>query len=176
MQRLSKLHIGSALDEETDMGPMVHERHRDHIESAIDNYRNMGATIHQAGELPDLSGWFVAPTLVTGVAMDDALDEVFGPVATVHAYRDNDEAVSLGNGAPYGLSAYVFGEAGAAYEVARQVEAGTVKINSVTLLSPHPDAPRPAWRLSGLGEEGTRETFEFFRGSRVIGMPEGLPD
>ena len=107
--------------------------------------------------------------------MDAALDEVFGPVATVHTFSDESEAIALGNGAPYGLSAYVFGEAEQAYGVARQIEAGTVKVNSVTLLSPHPDAPRPAWKLSGMGEEGTRETFEFFRGSRVIGMPQGLP-
>ena len=146
LSRLARLRIGSALDEDTDMGPMVHEHHRDHIQSAIDGYRDKGAMIHQAGELPDLPGWFVAPTLVTGVAMDEALDEVFGPVATVHAFRDDDEAVSLGNGAPYGLSAYVFGDADRAYGIARHIEAGTVKVNSVTLLSPHPEAPRPRLR------------------------------
>jgi phenylacetaldehyde dehydrogenase len=47
---------------------------------------------------------------------------------------------------------------------------GLIKINAVTMLNLHPLAPRPAWGLSGLGDEGTLETFEFFRGSRVSGV------
>ena len=116
------------------------------------------------------------PTLVTGVDPERTLEEVFGPVATVHAFATIDEGVALANQAPYGLAAYVFGERGEAFRAARRIEAGMVRVNSVTLFSPHPSAPRPAWKLSGIGDEGSRETFEFFRGTRVIGMPRGLPE
>ena len=123
-----------------------------------------------------MSGWFVPPTLIKDVDPDKTLEEVFGPVATVHTYKTIDEGVELANQAPFGLAAYVFGERTQAFDVAGRLETGMVKINSVTLFSPHPTAPRPAWKLSGIGDEGTRETFEFFRGTRVIGVPQGLPE
>ncbi len=176
MHRLSGLRVGASTDDETEVGPLVHELHKQNVEAAIENYRSQGAEILQSSELPRLSGWFVPPTLITGVASENALDEVFGPVATVHTYTDVDEAVRMANEAPFGLAAYVLGERLQAFSVASQLEAGMVKVNSVTLFSPHPSAPRPAWKLSGVGDEGTRETFEFFRGSRVIGVPQGLPD
>jgi len=175
LRRLENLRVGSSLDEATEMGPVVHEQHRQLIAVALDTYRKKGGVVHMSGKLPGGDGWFVLPALVTGLAPEDALDEVFGPVATVHEFDSVAEAVQLANMAPYGLAAYVFGGAEDAYEVARQLESGTVKINQVTLFSPHPEAPRPAWKLSGIGEEGTHETFEFFRGSRVIGVPQGIP-
>ena len=175
LHRLSTLRIHDSTHEDTEMGPMVHRGHRDQIVEAIDAYESRGGTAHRAGELPDLDGWFIQPTLVTGLNAPDALSEIFGPVATVHTFASVEEAVNLANLAPYGLAAYVFGKHKRAFGVAQELETGMVKVNSVTLFSPHPDAPRPAWKLSGMGEEGTRETFEFFRGSRVIGVPQGIP-
>ena len=175
MDRLSTLRVGRSTDSDTEFGPLAHRAHRAGVEAAIEDYRAQGGTILQNTPMPPLAGWFVPPTLVTGVDPDRTLEEVFGPVATVHAFATVDEGVALANQAPYGLAAYVFGERGQAYRVARRIEAGMVKVNSVTLFSPHPSAPRPAWKLSGIGDEGSRETFEFFRGTRVIGVPQGLP-
>ena len=174
MKGLSGLRVGLSTDSATEFGPLGHRTHRDAVEAAIEDYRALGGTIHRSTPLPKLAGWFVAPALVTGIRPDSALDEIFGPVATVHTFADIDEGVALANRAPYGLAAYVFGEANEAVRVARRIEVGTVKVNSVTLFSPHPSAPRPAWKLSGIGDEGTRETFEFFRGTRVVGVPRGL--
>jgi phenylacetaldehyde dehydrogenase len=176
MHRLSQLKIGRSTNLETEMGPMVHRRHKEHVEAAIESYRAQGGTILQSSELPKLDGWFVPPTLITGIDPENTHEEIFGPVATVSSFTDIEDAVSIANQAPFGLAAYVFGKRNIAYSVAQQLESGMVKVNSVTLFSPHPTAPRPAWKLSGLGDEGTRETFEFFRGTRVIGVPQGLPD
>ncbi|MDH3621512.1 MAG: aldehyde dehydrogenase family protein [Gammaproteobacteria bacterium] len=176
MHRLGLLHVGHSTSHETEMGPLVHRLHKEHVEAAIERYREQGATILQSTPMPALAGWFVPPTLVTNISPDRTLDEIFGPVATVHAFSNIEEGIALANQTPYGLAAYVFGARVAAYDVARRLETGMVKVNSVTLFSPHPGAPRPAWKLSGIGDEGTRETFEFFRGTRVIGVPQGLPD
>ncbi len=176
MERLASLQLGDSTREDTEMGPLVHERHKAHVEAAIEGYRSAGATILQNTPLPGLEGWFVPPTLVTGLEPDQTIEEVFGPVATVHRFRDEDEAVTIANRSPYGLAAYVFGDTESACALARRLEAGMVKVNSVTLFSPHPSAPRPAWKQSGIGDEGTRETFEFFRGTRVIGVPQGFPE
>lgn len=174
MKRLSELRVGLSTDSATEFGPLGHRAHKEAVEAAVEDFRTQGGTIHRGTPLPKLSGWFVAPALVTGIHPDSALEEIFGPVATVHSFADIDEGVALANRTPCGLAAYVFGETNEAVRVARRIEVGTVKVNAVTLFSPHPSAPRPAWKLSGIGDEGTRETFEFFRGSRVIGFPRGL--
>ncbi len=169
---LADVRLGSSLDLDSRMGPLVHERHRDAVAAAVDALVAAGGTALQPTPMPDLPGSFYPPTLVTGVAPEAALEEIFGPVATVHPFDTDDEAVSLANQTPFGLACYVFGDEARALAVGERVRAGTVKVNGVGLLSLHPLAPRPAWGLSGLGDEGARETLEFFRGTRVIGVAE----
>jgi acyl-CoA reductase-like NAD-dependent aldehyde dehydrogenase len=169
-EKLQSVRIGSSLSHESEMGPLVHDGHRQHVVAAIERYRAMGAGILRCGELPDLAGWFLQPTLVTGLNPQLTLEEIFGPVATVHTFASDEEALALSNQTPYGLAAYVFGEESHCWQVARGIRAGITKINGVTMLNLNPLAPRPAWGLSGLGDEGSRETFEFFRGSRLIGV------
>lgn len=170
LARLANVRIGSSMDAASEMGPLVSRGHRDHVRAQAQRLASLGGTLHAAGVLPALPGWFYPPTLVTGLKPADTLEEIFGPVAAVHAFDTDDEAVALANQAPYGLAAYVFGEEQHAWAVARRVRAGLIKLNAVTMLNLHPQAPRPAWGLSGLGDEGTHETFEFFRGTRVTGV------
>ena len=100
---------------------------------------------------------------------------MFGPVATVHTYETVDEAVALANDTPFGLEGYVVGtDAEAALAVARQVRAGEVKVNGSTIMSLHLMTPRPAWGLSGMGEEGIVETIRIFTGARVVGVEGGF--
>ncbi|MFC6345649.1 aldehyde dehydrogenase family protein, partial [Nocardioides hankookensis] len=125
-------------------------------------------------EVPEGQGSFLAPTLLTGVASEAATEEMFGPVATVHTYETEAEALALANGTPYGLEGYVVGtDTDRALALARRVRAGEVKVNGSTIMSLHLMSPRPAWGLSGLGEEGTVETIRIFTGARVVGV-EGM--
>lgn len=169
-ERLARVKLGSSLDDTSEMGPLVSKRHRDHVARELEVLRKRGGTVHQSTALPQLPGWFLAPALVTGLAPETTLEEIFGPVATVHDFDTDEQAIALANQAPFGLAAYVFGEEAHAWEIASRVRAGLIKLNAVTMLNLHPQAPRPAWGLSGLGDEGTVETFEFFRGTRVTGM------
>ena len=83
-------------------------------------------------------------------------------------------ALALANGTGHGLEGYVVGtDEDAALAVARRVRAGEVKVNGSTIMSLHLMSPRPAWGLSGLGEEGTVETIRIFTGARVVGV-EGM--
>ncbi len=170
LDALAAVEVGNALEETSQMGPLAHVAHRKHIENAVDELQLRGGTIHQVTPLPDSGGTFFAPTLVTQVEPTDTLQEIFGPVAAVHTFQTNEEAVQLANQTPYGLGGYVFGEQERALSVARQMETGGVKVNGVGLIGLHPMAPRPAWKLSGFGEEGTAETFNFFMGRRVVGV------
>lgn len=168
--QLQALRIGNSLEDASQMGPLAHEAHRKRVAEAVERYLALGADLLRGGELPALGGWFFQPTIVTGLAPEHTLKEVFGPVGAAHVFADDEEAVRLANQTPYGLAAYIFGAEEHSWRVARQIRAGLVKINGAGLLGLNPMAPRPAWGLSGLGDEGTRETFEFFRGSRLIGV------
>ncbi|WP_262849111.1 aldehyde dehydrogenase family protein [Mumia quercus] len=170
VQRLSGLRAGDPLDADSDLGPIVHSVHRARLESALDALRAAGGEVHTGTAVPG-TGNFLAPALVTGVAGEDAREEIFGPIATVHTYTTEDEALALANGTAYGLEGYVLGtDTERALAFARQVHAGEVKVNGSTIMSLHLMTPRPAWGLSGLGEEGTVETIRCFTNARVVGV------
>ena len=172
LAQLAEVRLGHSLSQDSQMGPIVHSAHLRHLQERVGA---LGGKAHSATPLPALGGSFLAPTLITGVAPQDALHEVFGPVATVHPVQDVEEAVAVANGTPYGLEGYVVGtDTEAAMAVARRIRAGGVKVNGVSPLSLHLMAPRPAWGLSGLGTEGTAETITFFTGERVVGVEGSL--
>ncbi|MFF3228390.1 aldehyde dehydrogenase family protein [Nocardia suismassiliense] len=160
-KRLAALRVGPPMDPLTEFGPLVHSKHVQQLWSSLDacGSRSFGA-------VPEDGNYF-APTLLDG----DLRDEVFGPVAGVTTYRRIEEAVALANAVPYGLEGYVCGaDEQQALGVARQIRAGEVKVNGSSIMSLHLMTPRPAWGLSGLGEEGTAETLRFFTGARVVGV------
>jgi len=174
LERLAELTVGDPLDPETDLGPMVHSVHRARLQAEIATREAAGGSAHSSTHLPEGSGSFLAPTLLTGVPSAAAVEEMFGPIATVHTYETEDEALALANGTPYGLEGYVVGtDTERAMAFARRVRAGEVKVNGSTIMSLHLMSPRPAWGLSGLGEEGTVETIRIFTGARVVGV-EGM--
>jgi len=168
---LGHLVVGDSLDPGSKMGPIVHSAHLDWLRSRVAELEELGGTAHAWSALPEGDGNWLAPTLVTGVDPTHTETEIFGPVATVHPYDSVDEALQLANATPYGLEAYVYGtDEDAAMAFARQVRAGGVKVNGASPISLHLMAPRPAWGISGLHDEGTRETIQFFMGSRVVGV------
>ncbi len=172
--RLADLVVGDPLDPATELGPIINEVHRGRLRAAIDERVEAGGTVHAPTSLPE-DGNFLAPTLLTGVAGDASLDEMFGPVATVHTYETVAEAIELANATPFGLEGYVVGaDTEAALAVAREVRTGEVKVNGSTIMSLHLMTPRPAWGLSGMGEEGTVETIHIFTGTRVVGVEGGF--
>ncbi len=170
---LAELVVGDPLDPETEFGPIVHPAHREALRSVIETHVSAGGKAHASTAIPEGSGNFLAPTLVTDAPEEACRDEIFGPVASVHTYPDEDldRALYLANATPFGLEGYVVGaDTEAALRVARSVRAGEVKVNGSTIMSLHLMTPRPAWGLSGMGEEGTRETIRFFTGARVVGV------
>ena len=172
-EKLAQVALGDSLSPASKMGPVVHEEHLKRLQAAIDELVAKGGTTHQPTPKPALSGFFLPPTLITGVAPEETLEEVFGPVATVHTFKTDEEAIALANQTPYGLGGYVFSQdEERALKVGAAINTGGVKINGVSLLELNVDAPRPAWGLSGFGEEGTLETFDVFCGKSVVGVAE----
>ena len=168
---LADVTVGDPFDPATTMGPIVHSEHLAQLTASVETARGAGATVVAPTSLPDAPGNWLAPTLLVGLAPDATCEEMFGPVAAVHTWTDVDEAVAIANGTGHGLEAYVLGaDTDAALAVARRIRAGEVKVNGVSPMNLHPMAPRPAFGLSGMHDEGTVETIEFFGGHRVVGV------
>lgn len=171
LEGLRQVKIGDSLSPESMMGPMVHSGHLSKIIAQRDALLAKGGQALSVTPLPDLPGNFLAPTLIDGVDMEHAQDEIFGPIGTIHSFKTDEEALALANGTPYGLEAYVFTtDEDRGMALGRQIHAGGVKINGSSMISLNLMAPRPAWGWSGFSEEGTAETFQFFCGTRVVGV------
>jgi len=113
---------------------MVEKAHLDKVLSYIDRGLSEGATAAFGGRqvLTESGGWFVEPTVFTGVSptMAIAREEIFGPVVAVVVFDDEAEAIEIANGTDYGLAASVFtSDLDAAFRLSRAVRAGTVSVN-----------------------------------------------
>jgi aldehyde dehydrogenase (NAD+) len=133
-----------------------------------------GARLLAGGEgLPDnvSEGWFVRPTIFSGVrnSMTIAREEIFGPVLSVIAYRDDEDAVAIANDTPYGLQAYVMSSNSArASAIAARIDAGRVLINTLTH---EPKAPFGGFKQSGIGREyGSFGMEAFLEPKSVLGL------
>jgi len=129
------LPLGDPLDPSTIIGPLINARARDTVGEAVQGATRRGGTLLTGGTKVERDGWFFSPTLMR---LDDPTDdlaqiETFGPVASVLTVDSVEEAVAVANGTPYGLSAAVFSQdTDRAIRVARELEAGLVRVNAST--------------------------------------------
>ena len=128
------LPIGDALDPDTFIGPLINAAHADRVRGFVDSALGDGtAEMIGGGEVPDgLASSFVAPTVLGNVKQGSTLEqtEVFGPVLAAMAFDDDDEALAIANGTPYGLNATVFtNDLQRAFRIAQLLNVGEVTIN-----------------------------------------------
>ncbi|MRX37617.1 aldehyde dehydrogenase family protein, partial [Aminobacter sp. MDW-2] len=159
--RMSRLRVGSPLDKNTDIGPLVDKTQLDRVRRLVEEGARQGAVCWQPDQDVPSSGYYHLPTLATGVAPANILaqEEVFGPVLATMSFRNTEEAVELANNTRYGLAASVWSEnVNLALHVAPQLKAGVVWINGTNMF----DAACGfgGYRESGFGREGGREGLE----------------
>jgi betaine-aldehyde dehydrogenase len=141
--------VGDPEDERTEMGPLISAQHRDTVASFLDD----DVPVLYRGEAPQTTGFWFPCTLVQA-SNDDriAREEVFGPVAALIPFADEEEAVRIANATPYGLSGSIWTRDGArAFRVARGLEAGVLSINSNS--SVRVSTPFGGMKQSGFGRE-----------------------
>ncbi|KVN39203.1 aldehyde dehydrogenase [Burkholderia pyrrocinia] len=170
---IAGIQAGDPRDPRTSVGPMVSRKQWERVQRYIRIGIDEGARIIAGGEgRPDgvAAGWFVRPTVFSDVKNDMTIarDEIFGPVLSIIAYRDTDEAIALANDTRYGLQAYVAStDAARARDVASRVEAGRVLVNT---LAHEPAAPFGGFKQSGIGREyGTFGLEAFLEPKAVLG-------
>jgi aldehyde dehydrogenase (NAD+) len=146
--------VGDPLDPTTDQGPQVDQSQFDRIMGYIESGRTEGATLACGGERVGNRGYFIRPTVFADVQddMTIAREEIFGPVMSVIAFKDVDEAIARANNTDYGLAAGVWtSDIRKAHAVANGVRAGTVWINCYHVLDTR--APFGGFKQSGMGRE-----------------------
>lgn len=167
---VEKLSVGPAADGAA-IGPLISAAALHRVTEAVDLAVREGARISHRAELPDAPGYFYPPTVLAGVAPDATIlrEEIFGPVAPVVVWRDEEELLGLVNDTEYGLAAYVFaGDLGRAIRLGERIEAGMVGINRG--LVSDPSAPFGGVKQSGLGREGARDGLREFQETQYLSV------
>lgn len=170
---VAAMRVGPALGAApVDVGPVITAPQAARIERLVEDAVAAGARVAHRAPLPaGLDGHFVAPVVLDRVAPDAALldEEIFGPVAPVVTWGDEDDVVALANRSDYGLAAYVYaGDLGRAVRIGEAIEAGMVGINRGMVSDP--SAPFGGVKQSGLGREGARDGIREFTETQFLSV------
>ena len=168
--RIAELRVGPA-DTGADLGPMITRAAADRVEAAVGRAVAAGASVRFRGRVPDALGHFVAPVLLGDVDPEADLlaEEIFGPVAPVVSWGDEQELMEMANASEHGLAAYVYsGDLKAALRIAEGLDAGMVGVNRGVVSDP--SAPFGGVKHSGLGREGARQGLREFQEAQYLSV------
>ena len=132
--------IGLAIQEDTDLGPLVNEKQLEVLQEQVADAVNKEAKIICGGKVPDnLQGAFYEPTILTNISLDMAVwnEEVFGPVLPVVSFSSQEEAVELANDTEYGLGGYVYTQnQDTAQQLCAALRTGNIGVNDTSYIIP----------------------------------------
>ena len=166
---MAALKVGDGTDPSVDVGPLVNADTRDKVAAFVSDAVAKGAKIEIGGSAPDGKGYFYMPTVLSGVpeTADCVRDEIFGPVAAIQTFTEQEDVIVRANDTEYGLVAYVFTEdMKRGLQVCERLEYGMVGLNRG--LVSDPAAPFGGVKQSGLGREGGHEGMLEFMETQYI--------
>ncbi|MFC3650684.1 aldehyde dehydrogenase [Dyella humi] len=174
LAKVKALRVGDPQAASSDLGALVSREHFDKVMRCIMQAREEGGRILCGGDALQLDGrcadgWFVAPTVIEGLANDTHTNqqEIFGPVVTLIPFDDEAQALAIANGTGYGLAASLWtGDLSRAHRMGAQLEFGIVWINCWLLRDLR--TPFGGSKQSGVGREGGAEALRFFTEPRNI--------
>ncbi len=174
VEEMASLTVGDPMDEDTDVGPLARADLLDTLVTQVEESLDAGANAVIGGERLDREGYFYPPTVLEDVPVDcpASCEELFGPVASLHAVADEREAIELASDTDYGLGASVWttdlerGE-----RLARELDAGAAFVNE--LVQSHPKLPFGGVKDSGYGRELAADGIREFTNKKTIWVSPG---
>jgi len=154
VKQAQALTLAPGTEDDSTLGPLVSAKQQRRVLAYIDSARQQGGVIATGGGTGLDGGYFVEPTVITGLAQESRCvqEEIFGPVVVVQTFRDLDELVALANDSPYGLAASLWSnDLTAVNRLIPDIEAGSVWVNGHNLLDPC--MPFGGFKQSGIGRE-----------------------
>jgi succinate-semialdehyde dehydrogenase / glutarate-semialdehyde dehydrogenase len=170
-EQMGALTLGRGVDEGTDVGPLIDDTQRGKVAELVQDALGRGATAVVGGHKRDGAGYFYQPTVLTDIPDDAELlqEEIFGPVAPVKGFADEDEAIAAANNTEYGLVAYVFTrDLKRALRVCEKLETGMIGLNQGIVSNAQ--APFGGVKQSGFGREGGYEGIEEYLETKYVAV------
>ncbi len=166
---MAALKLGNGVDKDVDVGPLVNKATRDKVEMLVQDALAKGAQCLLGGKTPQGKGFFYPPTVLSQVPenAECVSDEIFGPVAAIQTFSDEEDVIKRANNTQYGLAAYVFTQdIKRGLNISERLEFGMVGLNRGLLSDPA--APFGGVKQSGLGREGSHEGMLEFMETQYI--------
>ncbi len=169
--KLGEMKVGRGTEDGVKVGPLIDGTQRDKVAELVDDAIGKGATAVVGGTKRDGQGYFFDPTVLADVTDDARLlkEEIFGPVAPVAGFDDEEAAVAAANDTEFGLVAYVYTtDIKRAFRVCEGLETGMVGLNQG--LVSNPAAPFGGVKASGFGREGGAEGIHEYLEVKYVAM------
>jgi len=165
---VNRLKIGDPSDENTDLGSLISPQHLEKVTSYVNLAIEEGGTILTGGISPEIGAEFeggnwITPTVVDGLSPDSrcSTEEIFGPLVTLHPFKNDEDAIRISNGTRYGLAGSIWtNDSSRGENIAKQMDTGMVWIN--TWLHRDLRVPFGGVKDSGLGREGGKWSLGFY--------------
>jgi succinate-semialdehyde dehydrogenase/glutarate-semialdehyde dehydrogenase len=170
-QKMGAMKVGRGTEDGVEVGPLIDATQRSKVAELVEDAVGRGAKALVGGHERDGAGYFYDPTVLTDVPADAHLlkEEIFGPVAPVRGFDDEDEAIAAANDTEFGLVAYVYtSNVKRALRVVEKLETGMVGLNQG--LVSNPAAPFGGIKQSGFGREGGPEGIEEYLETKYVAI------
>ncbi|MCL4127465.1 UNVERIFIED_CONTAM: hypothetical protein GTU68_021650, partial [Idotea baltica] len=171
LDEMKSYECGDPLELGTKMGPLARKDLRVNLDRQVKDSISKGASLTLGGEIPEGIGYFYPATILENINLDSPAfnQELFGPVAAVIKYKDDQEAISLANNSDYGLGASIYSaDKERALNLSTQIEAGNVYINQPVTSTP--ELPCGGIKNSGYGREYGEEGIKEFVNIKTVWM------
>src|SRR5690242_2619270 len=169
--KLGAMKVGRGTEDDVKVGPLIDGTQRDKVAELVDDATGRGAEVLVGGTKRDGAGYFFDPTVLAGVKPDSRLlkEEIFGPVAPVVGFDDEDAAIAAANDTEYGLVAYVYTrDIKRAFRVCEKLQTGMVGLNQGMVSNAA--APFGGVKQSGFGREGGPEGIDEYLEIKYVAM------
>ncbi len=169
--KLGAMKVGRGTEEDVKVGPLIDSDQRAKVAELVQDATGKGAEVLVGGREADGAGYFFEPTVLAGVSGDARLlkEEIFGPVAPVICFDDEEAAIAAANDTEYGLVSYVYtNDIKRAFRVCEKLDTGMVGLNQGIVSNPA--APFGGVKASGFGREGGAEGIQEYLEIKYIAM------